>query len=369
MLTLQRVRQSRQKQSSSERETIWLYGSRVAAVVSVVAIGLYRSNNSLRPFLFSPRRPWSISRAERPRFRLAGGISFITGWANALCAVRYGVFGTMCTGNSINLAKSVAVGKGENAFFMASVIIMYMMGLVFYRTLDLWLAHHSSGAKIGPILFLILLGVELLELRGKNRWHVLPVAVAFGAQNALIIQMSNVVTNAVTGNITKVVNNVFNHLFEEKLSHKEQLATLMAAAIIVSFCSGVAACALVLETMLSEVDTIIGARIMCSFIPVAIAQTVLLRAHDECYAKELQERMSTRQNWAALERDAQSQPARAASWGGRLSSLGFRKHAKGSTVPLLSSVVAAARETAQQPVLEGSADPEKTFTTPYSAQI
>lgn len=215
--------------------------------------------------------------------------AFFTGWANTLTYLRYGCFGTMQTGNGILLARALSDARWDDAVFYATIMLLYLFGLLLYRILDLLLGQRSSGMTMAPFYFLLLSTTDLcvlfLHQSSSMRYELCFVALAFGGMNSLATQISPVVTHAITGNLNRVTNAVFDYVVGEVGEAQEREAWI-SLWVTVAFLTGVGACAQAVHQY--KPLTHFG------FIPVAIAQWVWLWRHDHVFAKELEAKQAAR---------------------------------------------------------------------------
>ena len=82
------------------------------------------------------------------RVLLACGFAFTTGWVDVLCTLHFGAFGTMMTGNSIYLAKSVSHQSVSEALFYLSAIVAYAAGAWLNCYLNYQLGRRQSASAI-----------------------------------------------------------------------------------------------------------------------------------------------------------------------------------------------------------------------------
>jgi len=216
--------------------------------------------------------------------------AFLTGWANVLTFVRYGCFGTMQTGNGILLARAAADARWDDAAFFFIQMLVYYVGLVVYRGIDVYLGHRSCGLAVAPFYFALFCATDACVWRyGDTRYELTFVSLAFGGMNSLAVQISHVVTHAITGNLNRVANAVFDHLFEHEghgLSEAQRHEAELSLGVSVTFLAGVATCAQFVHTFrhLSRFG----------FLPVAVAQWLWLWSHDIVFAKELEAKQASR---------------------------------------------------------------------------
>lgn len=161
------------------------------------------------------------------RVLLACGFAFTTGWVDVLCTCRYGAFGTMMTGNSIFLAKSVVNGHLVDLLFYSATILSYCIGVGMNRHLDLLLRERTAARWIAVPVTICCLAVDLFRFfLGPSRWYVCFVALACGCVNVVSQKVAGVVTNAVTGNLQKLTMAAWEHYFWQPLGGACLSATL-----------------------------------------------------------------------------------------------------------------------------------------------
>ena len=221
--------------------------------------------------------------------------AFLTGWTNTLTFVRYGCFGTMQTGNGILLARAMSDGRWNDSLLYAIIIAAYYLGLIVFRSFDLFMSIHASemvasqSKLLGPFYFLLLLSADACAwiFGSENRYELCFVALAFGGMNSLAVQISPVVTHAITGNLNRVANAAFDCLFEDGgLSESKRREALLSLWVSITFLTGVAACGVFVHSFKSL--THLG------FLPVAIGQVQWLWSHDCVFAREKQARQAAR---------------------------------------------------------------------------
>lgn len=225
------------------------------------------------------------------RTQLACGLAFTIGWADVVCMLRFGAFGTMMTGNAIFLARSLGLRHWDEVQFFSLTIAFYVVGVLVYRALDYCLDHRTSAMALAPIVVFCFLMVDLLGYYSPtpipaptpnlNRWHVWPVAVAMGAVNAVSMNVDGVVTNSITGNVMKVTLAAFDRCvgIDHGEDHNRQM--LLTLGVILSLLAGVLCSA----SVNAFTELLRGLHM----IPVAVAFAMLLWMHDYSYATELKE--------------------------------------------------------------------------------
>lgn len=216
------------------------------------------------------------------RVLLACGFAFTTGWVDVLCTMRFGAFGTMMTGNSIFVAKSIVSGSFADLLFYTSVVVCYCIGVVLHRVLDHALGERTSAlAAAIPVATCCVLVDVCHAALGPSRYYVCFVSVACGCVNVVSQKIAGVVTNAVTGNLQKLSSACWEHVMYKPLGPGCRRHVFITAVVHVSFLSGIG---------LSAVSLNLVGDTHLNFIPPAFAFTLLLWGHDCAYAHELEVR-------------------------------------------------------------------------------
>ena len=170
---------------------------------------------------------------------LAVLMAFTTGWANIGCMMRFDAFGTMMTGNSLQMALLFAQGKWQGFLYYVSLVVAYVYGVLLYRVLDIAMGERSTPTRVAPVVFALFLLTDVIswavdyaessyfwctetespwseEMRSQE-WRknspVIPLSVGFGMVNALSMDVTRYVTNAVTGNYQKIGMSLGSNLF------------------------------------------------------------------------------------------------------------------------------------------------------------
>lgn len=223
------------------------------------------------------------------RVMLACGFAFTTGWTDVLCTLRFGAFGTMCTGNAIYLAKSVSNGSVYEFLFYTSAILCYCLGVFVHRHLDKKLEEATSALVMSIPVATCCLAVDALGvLFGHNRYYVCFISLACGIVNVVSQRVAGAVTNAVTGNLQKLTLALWEHLCsDDPLDEPSRRSALVTLLVVASFLTGIGLSAVSLN-LLSE-ESYLHEHL--NFVPVAVAFTLLLWRHDHCYAEELEARI------------------------------------------------------------------------------
>lgn len=131
------------------------------------------------------------------------GFSFVNGWVDAVCILRYRAFATMMVGNMLKIGNTVPaylVGLDDQSMswlpdpvFYIMLIVFFMFGVSLYRILERgfgWSAKHFAPA----VVLWITLHDVLEDFSGvgktmaPNRFNVLRLAPVFGLQDALCVK-------------------------------------------------------------------------------------------------------------------------------------------------------------------------------------
>ena len=224
---------------------------------------------------------------------LACASGFVTGWINVVSYLRFGCFGTMCTGNAILCMRSLAKGSWSDASFYLSVLVTYGVGVALYRVLDV-VQRKMTATRMAPAVFVSITTVDvLMSTLGQNRWWVLCLALAMGAANTFTLRIGGYVTNAITGNMQKVMIAMVDAVMCPQLvTAHERHAALVTTAVLCSFLFGVAFGAVLHEALaqgLSE-DTSgssnLSSLLQAHFLYPAFFLSVVLWCHDLVHKHE-----------------------------------------------------------------------------------
>ena len=223
---------------------------------------------------------------KHDRVLLACGFAFATGWVDVLCTVRFGAFGTMMTGNSINLGKAMVNESISDVLFYSTALVAYCIGVLIHRTIDFKLAEKTSAvAAAAPIVTTSLLAVDVMSFfLGPSRYYVAFACMACGCLNVVSQKVAGVATNAVTGNLQRLTMALWEYLYwaeHEPLTPEAKRFAIVTAYVVVSLLAGVSLSALSINFAIVQ---------HLNFVPVAIAFTLLLYAHDQVYSRELKAR-------------------------------------------------------------------------------
>lgn len=135
------------------------------------------------------------------------GLSFLSGWSDVVCVVRFNVFAGMQTGNIVMCGRVLADSDHPalDVFFYGAMVTCGLLGMAAYEWIKLHKAHISDSRHFAlPLAALIILSDVLDSCFGGSRWHACPVAVSLGCQNALTASVFGVSTTIMTGNLGKV---------------------------------------------------------------------------------------------------------------------------------------------------------------------
>lgn len=156
------------------------------------------------------------------------GFGFVTGYANVICLTRYSAFGTMMTGNLLQIAKSYCE-SGWTVQECCRLPFPVFFGLVICaRNLGL-LIHHllakvrpgSVAIILGPMQIASMFAAEIAQYSlakpvMPERWQVWIVAFGFGVQSQVSWPAMGIPTMMATGHMS----NIFNTLMEVGLREK-----------------------------------------------------------------------------------------------------------------------------------------------------
>jgi len=209
------------------------------------------------------------------RKRLAAAMAFLAGWADVTFLVKFQTFGTMLTGNTMQLGLAVAKTDLRTVAYYSSIIMSYLLGTAVFRRTDLSLRKKTMPicSLIVAVLFVLGDWIHLICSFSSSsigssgaRWiPMMLFAGAFGIINALGTEVSGTLTFVVTGHLTRLVNQAVDRLSRtagrQKMNELQRLAAVQNGAIFVGFVTGAAFGSLLLKRGLLErygVFSIIG---------------------------------------------------------------------------------------------------------------
>lgn len=211
------------------------------------------------------------------RKRLATAMAFLTGWADVCFYVNFKAFGSMLTGNTMQLGIAVAAGHYRQVAFSASVILSYLAGTAVFRRTDVSL--RKKTLPVCGILVAILFGLGdwIHYFQGGARWiPMMLFAGAFGVTNSLGTEVSGTLTFVVTGHLTRLVNQGVDRWSRTagrtKLTEAQTTAAVQNAAICGGFVAGAAFAATLLRRGLLERFGV--------FSVIGVLHAILWLAHD-----------------------------------------------------------------------------------------
>lgn len=170
-------------------------------------------------------------------------MAFLIGWSDLTLMLKYKLFATMMTGNTMWMAVALSDRRFTDVGFYVSVIASYLVGLTLFRRVDL-----SMREKTLPIFATIVtalfIGSDVVYAFSLSRWvPVMMLATGFGIINSIGSEVSGTMTFVVTGHMTKMT-----HLFMDRVSKtagrkklsKADWATIMQSAFVcMGFIGGV----------------------------------------------------------------------------------------------------------------------------------
>lgn len=120
--------------------------------------------------------PSQVVVKTRVKTALASGLSFIYGWSDGVCYMRYRVFPTMMTGNMVLMCYSAVQeilpleSEGEAQLpppsFYFEVILSWMFGMVLYRAAAVHFSKRTA-TYFAPVVAAITVAVEVLQATGR----------------------------------------------------------------------------------------------------------------------------------------------------------------------------------------------------------
>lgn len=177
----------------------------------------------------------------KPTTRFTLGLAFLFGVSDVICVapcytdVR--CFGSMMTGNIISLASALGALQWADAGFFAAVIANYMGGVVMFRRIDATRRRRSSLRFSAGIVFGLFCACDLLAARAGTRWPMLPLALGFGALNAISSEATGAITSMVTGHLQKLSVFVADALAGER--QRSPPGARQSLVVLLTFAAGV----------------------------------------------------------------------------------------------------------------------------------
>ena len=229
------------------------------------------------------------------RCALVNGLAFTVGWADVLCLLRYGAFGTMMTGNTMFLAQSVVLARWTLVGFYAAVIGAFCAGQAFYRAVDRVVAKGTSGTSVAPAVLALSFLQDGLGSAFPGRWHVALLSAELGIVCGLANDVDGVVVNMVTGHIQRVANAAFDFAVRDEVRDRQ---FRQSCAVLFSFFLGV--CGGTLATARGRAYRARNA-FLPVFSPLGLAFAALLCLHDRHVRERLAHRVvDPSKHWARL---------------------------------------------------------------------
>jgi len=177
-----------------------------------------------------------LSKQEQALFGAALG--FVSGYVNVICCIRYNAFGTLMTGNLLQMVKTyfehgLRVEKGSGALLPLPVFY----GLVICaRNLGL-LAHHlvakRSAIGVAPLMApfqAVSMFIAELSTRVPERWHVWLVAFGFGVQSQVSWPALGLPTMMVTGHMSNIFNTTMQVILGD--APRQDLGSIIVPAVV-----------------------------------------------------------------------------------------------------------------------------------------
>jgi uncharacterized membrane protein YoaK (UPF0700 family) len=126
-------------------------------------------------------------------------LAVIAGYADAVGYLRYDAFAGLMTGNTILLGIEVATNKLGMAIFHASIIVVFLLGVIASRMQLRWGLQPWIALTIAAALLVVASFAEKLLA-------ALLLAMAMGTQNSAVNRFNGVALNTVfiTGNLQKL---------------------------------------------------------------------------------------------------------------------------------------------------------------------
>merc|ERR1740121_958943 len=136
---------------------------------------------------------------------MMASFSFVNGWVDAICLIRYEAFATMMVGNLLTFGHSAVdfwltrrddptIVWLPDPLLYVFLVLNFMLGVSLYRVLER--KRGWSGKHFAPLVVVWVTLHDLLESRwplssdptSPNRWNVLRLAPVFGLQDAMTVR-------------------------------------------------------------------------------------------------------------------------------------------------------------------------------------
>jgi uncharacterized membrane protein YoaK (UPF0700 family) len=168
------------------------------------------------------------------------GMAFLTGWADVALFFKYKSFATMMTGNTIWMALATIESRNKDAFYYASLIVSYILGVAAFRKVDL---EDRSIRFCGLAVMVLFVLSDIIQHVTSTRWiPMILLATAFGLTNSVGQEASGTLTFVVTGSMTKLANQFVDRVSRKagrkKLTTADKQAVVLNISVIGSFFSG-----------------------------------------------------------------------------------------------------------------------------------
>lgn len=157
--------------------------------------------------------------------------ALIAGYIEVICLYRFRVFSGFMTGNLLQMGTMV-VKDPMGMIYPGLIVVANFVGVLLYCILKKYYAHPST--LITGTLIVILIGsAEILESLGPNKWHVILLALAMGAQNHLCLVKLKVPTTIATGALQSCANVASLALTRSPISAADMSKLPLSASVVI----------------------------------------------------------------------------------------------------------------------------------------
>jgi uncharacterized membrane protein YoaK (UPF0700 family) len=146
------------------------------------------------------------------------------GYLEIICITHYKTYAGFQTGNMLNIGIAVVHANAADAFYYAAIVAANFLGAALHVGLEQ--KTKSMPSRFRKWLAVAVIGVPVLttaiveSAAGSNKWHMLLLSAAMGAQNSLTTAQLEVPTTIATGQLQFCAKALALHLANGKTSPK-----------------------------------------------------------------------------------------------------------------------------------------------------
>jgi len=201
-----------------------------------MAPSLPKTDSNVKMYPYNAIVAPSIS--VRTKFLLALGFSFIAGFVDVICMIRYKALPSMMTGNLIQLGRSAV--EDIDYMFLFALISCRMGGLAIHYFAEKRFAYGTT--LVAPCFAFVILSLEYKQYKGiymdgtgpifDRKYDLLFMAPVFGVQQAVSMQgcLAGPTTLA-TGHLMNLTYNIIDFVQGKKLANITKFACDTAIVI------------------------------------------------------------------------------------------------------------------------------------------